>query len=374
MKEITAVGPNGFLVVRSMQEAFKCAEMIASSSLCPQALKAKPNEVLLVLQAGQEIGYPPMEILLALHMSDAMVSKKDVAAGKLSNFSNITDALIRLRAGRDMGLSAAQAMQGIVVMNGRPALFGDAFLGVILRSPECEFVEITFDKDTMTATCKLKRKGHPLHIETFSKEDAILAGLWDTSMPWKQYPQPMLERRALGFGGRKKFADVLKGVIIKEEAQDIVYHEESKYKKAVKVDEAANSDLLPIAHVNIDNAGVVRIIEPSIAPNAPPAKNDAIETQSFAPVIPVNAPAPVAVVISPPILHSEVRLLEALIKQTNTNEADFLAHFKVDCIDSLSQAQFVQANKLLNRKLLNAQAAITDEQDKDEYETAFDNA
>jgi hypothetical protein len=54
----------------------------------------------------------------------------------------------------------------------------------------------------------------------FSVEDAKRAGLWGKQGPWTAYPKRMLSMRARGFAIRDCFADVLKGLITAEEAQD----------------------------------------------------------------------------------------------------------------------------------------------------------
>jgi hypothetical protein len=56
---------------------------------------------------------------------------------------------------------------------------------------------------------------------TFTLEDAKTAGLWDKAGPWKNYPRRMLQMRARAFACRDSFPDVLKGIGVAEELQDI---------------------------------------------------------------------------------------------------------------------------------------------------------
>jgi hypothetical protein len=67
----------------------------------------------------------------------------------------------------------------------------------------------------------VKRKGHEPHRVEFSIEDAKRAGLLGKSGPWQQYTARMLTLRARAFALRDKFADVLKGLSMAEEAMDI---------------------------------------------------------------------------------------------------------------------------------------------------------
>ena len=114
-------------------------------------------------------------------------------------------------------------MQSIAVVNGRPAVFGDAALAVAKASPVCEYVteKIEGDGEQMVATCTAKRRGYPeATVVRFTVADAKKAGLWGKAGPWTQYPKRMLQMRARGFALRDAFPDVLKGLVTAEEAAD----------------------------------------------------------------------------------------------------------------------------------------------------------
>lgn len=57
-------------------------------------------------------------------------------------------------------------------------------------------------------------------VQKFSVKDAKRAGLWGKSGPWSTYPDRMLTMRARSWALRDEFADILKGIIAAEEAQD----------------------------------------------------------------------------------------------------------------------------------------------------------
>jgi hypothetical protein len=73
----------------------------------------------------------------------------------------------------------------------------------------------------------VKRRGEPALTRTFSKADAERAGLWGkknrdgSPTPWVSYPNRMLTMRARAFALRDAFADVMKGLGIREELEDI---------------------------------------------------------------------------------------------------------------------------------------------------------
>ena len=66
----------------------------------------------------------------------------------------------------------------------------------------------------------LKRKGKAAQEYGFSVKEAKLANIYDKSVVWRSYPKRMTYYRALGFGLRDEFPDVLKGVKTAEELQD----------------------------------------------------------------------------------------------------------------------------------------------------------
>lgn len=125
---------------------------------------------------------------------------------------------IAMLYGKQLGVPALQAIQNICVINGRPSAYGDLFWAIILSHPELEDV-VEKDEDTK-AYVKLTRRGRTPKEVTFTKQDAITAGLWDKPGPWKNYPKVMLLWRARTNAARALFADALKGVTSSFEAED----------------------------------------------------------------------------------------------------------------------------------------------------------
>lgn len=141
------------------------------------------------------------------------------------DFDTPEKVAVAIMHGMEVGLSPMAAMQSIAVVNGRPSLWGDAVLGLVRSSGLLEsFKEELFGEgDKMKAVCTVKRKGDPeTIISEFSVEDAKKANLWGKSGPWSQYPKRMLKMRARGFGLRDGFPDVLRGLHVAEEQQDII--------------------------------------------------------------------------------------------------------------------------------------------------------
>jgi len=167
---------------QTMSEAIEFSGMLAKSQMVPKAYQNKPEDVLVAVQWGFELGLAPL-----------------------------------------------QALQNIACINGKPSVYGDAAMALVQNSPVCDDIKEYFEGEGTSnpvAVCVAKRKNRSEVVSKYSVEDAKRAGLWNKSGPWTQYPKRMLQMRARGFALRDAFPDVLKGLITVEEAQDYPETEE----------------------------------------------------------------------------------------------------------------------------------------------------
>jgi len=227
--QLTTTNQRGFAPT-TLTEAIQFSEMLASSSMVPRAYQGKPNDVLVCLQWGYEMGMAPM-----------------------------------------------QALQNIAVINGKPSMYGDSLMALVQASPACENIEEYFENEgtpNPVAVCVAKRKGRTPVIFKFSVEDAKRAGLWGKTGPWQAYPKRMMQMRARGFALRDAFPDVLKGLITAEEAHD--WPDEAK--PAVDItpprnplDRISSSPSEPVSnHIQIE-AAMADTVEPEVIQEPAPA-------------------------------------------------------------------------------------------------------
>lgn len=151
-----------------------------------------------------------------------------VKAGFAPKGSSVESCVVAMIEGATIGLNPLQAVQGISVVNGRPALWGDALVAVVKGSPVYGGERIEWikggDDDAFGARVTVWRSGDEANPTTdqFTVADAKRAGLWGKPGPWQQYPRTMLKHRAVALAYRQAFADVLKGVRYAEEEMDNV--------------------------------------------------------------------------------------------------------------------------------------------------------
>ncbi|QNQ39374.1 hypothetical protein [Brucella intermedia] len=139
-------------------------------------------------------------------------------------------AMVAIMHGMEVGLTPMAALQSIAVINSRATLWGDGALGVVQASGKMESFKEWFEGagDSRKALCLVKRKGDPeAKLGEFSVADARKASLWGKSGPWSQYSDRMLKMRARAFALRDGFSDVLRGLGIAEEVQDIPAQQEA---------------------------------------------------------------------------------------------------------------------------------------------------
>lgn len=135
----------------------------------------------------------------------------------------VEKAMVAILHGLEVGLTPMNALQSIAVINGRPTIWGDGAIGLIRASGLLEYMDEHFEGEgaQLTAVCIVKRKGEPKPVRgEFSWSDALRAHLNTKEGPWQTYPRRMMQMRAR-WPLRDVFADVLKGLALKEEVEDM---------------------------------------------------------------------------------------------------------------------------------------------------------
>jgi hypothetical protein len=115
-------------------------------------------------------------------------------------------------------------VQSIAVINGMPSIWGDGALAVIEQSGLLEDMVEAYEEDDeqgLIAVCTMKRRDRATPIVTrFSTAMADHAGLTRSEGAWQSYPERMLRMRARSWTMRDGFADVLRGLHLREEVDD----------------------------------------------------------------------------------------------------------------------------------------------------------
>lgn len=179
---------------------------------------------------------------LPAKQKDMPLTKRGLVARSVSDMWRLAQAMVKggiapkgmlpetalgvMLAGAELGMGHIQSLQVICFINGKPCLWGDGVSALLLQSGRLSDLPkewIAGEDDERTAHCELKRKGlNGVIHRQFSMKDAKKAGLTGKDN-WQKFPDRMLRWRAFGWAARDGFADVLKGIWIREEAEDMEY-------------------------------------------------------------------------------------------------------------------------------------------------------
>lgn len=162
----------GRVVPTDAAEAFRIAKLLCEAKMVPDSYKT-PQQVLIGIMKGMELGVPPIT-----------------------------------------------AVSWIMVINNRPAIWGDLAVALVQRSGKLAFFEERQTKredGKWDAQCICERTDiGGREVVDFTWEDAVAADLTGKAI-WKKYPKRMMQWRARAFALRNRFADMLQGLDIVEE-------------------------------------------------------------------------------------------------------------------------------------------------------------
>jgi hypothetical protein len=163
-----------------------------------------------------------------------------------ASFKNEQQLVIAWAKAAELGLSPLQAVEGMTIINNRVGIMGDLALAMVEASGllEQKRVEYSGEGESLVCQVTLQRKGREPQVYSFSVREARAAGIYERSPTWRNYPRRMTYYRALGFGLRDEFSDVLKGTKTVEELQDYPIEEprEQRRVRATALSRNARTD------------------------------------------------------------------------------------------------------------------------------------
>lgn len=132
------------------------------------------------------------------------------------------------------GLTIPAALNNVYLCNGKPVIYGDGIPSLLLSSGKALYRDgYIGEGEDLTAWAELIRidaRGNPITMpdgtvfsvrREFSIRDARKAELLGKTGPWSTYTKRMLLMRARAWAARDGAADVLQGLGIAEEVEDI---------------------------------------------------------------------------------------------------------------------------------------------------------
>ncbi len=162
----------------------------------------------------------------ALTLSQALqesmnLGKVFVESGMFPDLKSQAQAVVKILAGRELGLSPLQSITDIYMVNGKVALQSKLIASLIKKSGKYDYHIDKLDEQECIISFTQGNNGQREKIgeSSFSIKDAAKAGIVNKES-WKNYPRNMLFARAISNGARLYCADVITAYT-PEEVEDI---------------------------------------------------------------------------------------------------------------------------------------------------------
>lgn len=139
-------------------------------------------------------------------------------SGMFPDVKSQAQAVVKILAGKELGLSPFESMGSIYVVNGRLSLTAKAKSGLIKKSKKYDYVIKKLDEQECSIS--FMKDDAEIGVSTFTIKDAAKAGLVNKDN-WKNYPRNMLFARALSNGATFYCPEVISGYATFEELEDL---------------------------------------------------------------------------------------------------------------------------------------------------------
>jgi len=151
-------------------------------------------------------------------------------SGLFSDIKKASQAVVKIMAGKELGLTPFQSMASIYIVNGKLALTSGAMSSRVKKSKRYDYVVTKLDEtECQIDFFDLSQKDERVKIGTsiFTVKDAARCGLANKET-FKSYPKNMLFARALSNGARFYCPDAICGYYEESELYDMAPAEPTK--------------------------------------------------------------------------------------------------------------------------------------------------
>lgn len=166
-----------------------------------------------------------------------------VRSGMFPDVRSQAQGVVKIMAGRELGLTPFQSMSGIYLVNGRLALMSNVMSGLIKKSKKYDFTVVSItDEGCSIDFFDISDKDNRIKLgnSIFGKTDAAKSGKIN-SETYKAYPRNMYYARALANGARWYCPDAIMGYHSYEEVLDTEEIVPNKSTVSIDVEGKVNS-------------------------------------------------------------------------------------------------------------------------------------
>jgi hypothetical protein len=164
-------------------------------------------------------------------------------SGFFSDSRSANQAMVKVLAGKELGVGPITAMTGIYIIQGRVSLSANLMAGVIRRSGKHDFRIVKLDETECVLMATLD--GKDVAECTFSMADAVKAELTTgkNKHSWNHYPRNMLFSRAISNLAKWYCPDVFSGPVYTPDELDCTVNDNGEAINVAFVGEASDDEV-----------------------------------------------------------------------------------------------------------------------------------
>lgn len=270
------------------------------------------------------------------------IAKACALSGYYADVRNASQALVKMMAGKEMGVGPVRALSLIHIIEGKPSASAALLAEAIKRSGKYDYRVI--QRDDQACILEWTERGEVVGRSQFTIEDAKTAELAHRKN-WKKHPRAMLFARALTEGKTAYAPDVLAGVYTHEElAPDLEVNELGEASQAAWNDFFAGSEPEQQARKERPLSAMEMLKQASEQAGTTP--------------LPPRGPLPPEAPASEPLLAS-IRAYLVGLKVTREKAGEIVRHYGVEKLNQLTQGQAVDlAGKLAGKLAAKGNATL----------------
>ena len=138
-------------------------------------------------------------------------------SGMFKDIQSQAQAVVKILAGRELGLAPLESMTNIYLVNGKVALQSKVISSLIKKNGKYDYKVEKLDENECTIAFFQIEGGNKVELgkSTFTIKDAARAGVVNKDV-WKNYPKNMLFARALTNGSKWYTPDAFCGYSVEE--------------------------------------------------------------------------------------------------------------------------------------------------------------
>lgn len=171
-----------------------------------------------------------------------------VASGMFSDTKQLSQAIVKIQAGKELGLQPVYSMQNINLIRNRLCSSANTLAMLVKGSGRYNYKIIAHDDKQCSINFYENQDGKMSEVgnSTFTMDDAKRAELVKPDSGWVKYPRAMLFSRAISQGARIYCPDAIGGMYTDEEMRAIPTNPETSIQSVKKVTANIVGDKKPV--------------------------------------------------------------------------------------------------------------------------------